>query len=277
MKLVESWLLKNELENNPRTSRKKINLIAWPNYFVSVSFLTISMQWHWISEGRLYFFMTCCMSCPVETFSRSMLSLQPSYQSWSILRAMVKICMLGSGYGHHLPSPLSTHRSSSQDAGGKSLDSKMPVSELTTQVPSSEASSSSVEGWVGKNGAPQKNNLIFTRLQEHQEHVLHQSNINQSCLWPYDFCPTFPGCALCFYFRIYSTMARSTGSTALVSIHFCPNSHLWVFKNWRNGFGPEKWEKRRDFDIMPSNWKSQSEIFTLLKTCKHFDICLPVS
>lgn len=57
------------------------------------------------------------------------------------------------------------------------------------------------------------------------------------------------GLCVLFLFSIYSTMARSTGSTALVSIHFCPNSHLWVFKNGINGFGPEKIaKKRRDFD-----------------------------
>lgn len=83
------------------------------------------------------------------------------------------------------------------------------------------------------------------------------------------------GLCVLFLFSIYSTMARSTGSTALVSIHFCPNSHLWVFENWINDFGAEKIsKKRRDFDIMPSNWKSQSEMFTLLRTCKHFEICL---
>lgn len=78
---------------------------------------------------------------------------------------------------------------STQDTGGKSLDSKMPVSELTTQVPSSKASSSSVEGWVGKNRPSQKKNLIFTRLQEQ---LLHQSDINQIVLMiTYVFCPTF--------------------------------------------------------------------------------------
>lgn len=100
-----------EKKGSCSVTSRKINLIAWPNCVVSVSILTISMQRHWISDGRPFYTFSWPFVCLPRggTFSPSMLSLQPSYQSWSILRAMVKICMLGSGYGHHINSLRSCH------------------------------------------------------------------------------------------------------------------------------------------------------------------------